>query len=144
MNPLTIPLPQGGVPKSVAHRAWAKLASGNMESVADECSDDVVWQMMGLETLLPNGGRYVGNAAVREFMKMGPQLYVFSKMVVDISATYVCGETVIMEFGFDTPVTNGRHYKANYIIVMKVVDGKICDVHEYADSLKVKTCLIDP
>ncbi len=54
------------------------------------------------------------------------------------------GPNVIMEFTMDTPVLNGRHHFDERIIVLKIIDGKICEAHEYADSLKVKTDLLDP
>ena len=131
-------------PKTVAHRAWAKLAVGDMASMADECSDDVVWRMMGLEKFLPGGGLYKGKAAVAEFMRMGPQLYDFKNLKLTITATYVDGPNVIMEFTMDTPVLNGRHHFDERIIMLKIIDGKICAAHEYCSTLKVKTDLIDP
>ena len=137
-------LPQSDDPKTVAHRAWASLAIGDMENVARECSDDVVWRMMGLEKLLPGGGLYKGIAAVKGFMSMGPQLYDFKNLKLTITATYVDGPFVIMEFTMDTPVLNGRHHFDERIIVFRIIDGKIREAHEYADSLKVKIDLLDP
>jgi ketosteroid isomerase-like protein len=131
-------------PKTVAHRAWAKLAIGDMKGIANECADDIVWRMMGLEKMLPNGGLFKGRAAVEEFFGIAHQLYDFNHLKLDITATHVDGPFVIMEFTMDAPVLNGRHHHDERIIVFRIIDGKICEAHEYADSLKVKTDLLDP
>jgi ketosteroid isomerase-like protein len=135
---------QSNDPKTVAHRARARLAVGDMDGVANECLEDVVWRMMGLEKMLPNGGLFKGRAAVEEFFGMAHQLYDFNHLKLDITAIHVDGPFVIMEFTMDAPVLNGRHHHDERIIVFRIIDGKICAAHEYADSLKVKTDLLDP
>ncbi len=114
-----------------------------MDGVANECADDVVWRMMGLDAMLPNGGLFVGKPAVQEFMGLAHRLYEFGKLKLDVNAMYVDGPLAILEFTMDTPVLHDGHHHDERIIVFKIVDGKIREVREYTDTLKVKTDLLE-
>jgi ketosteroid isomerase-like protein len=131
-------------PRTVVLRQWSAVARRDLHGVAKELADHATWQIMG-GGFLPRAGRYEGKESiVRDLLSLGSEFFDPATYSLTITATYVDGPHVILEFVVDAINRKGRHYdNSPYCAVFTVVDGKVTNIREYVDSYKVKTVNVD-
>jgi uncharacterized protein len=128
-------------PKTVVRLWWEAMGRGDFDTVISYLADDMVWEVPGLENLLPNGGVWRGKEMiVNELLAFHCKAYDVTTCSFDITSIYTDGPTVIMEFMVNSMTGRGRpYYGVRYVSFVRVENGKIKSAREYPDTLKAKT-----
>jgi ketosteroid isomerase-like protein len=118
--------------KAIATAFFEHANTGDMESSLQLLSDDLVWTGVGTASL---SGTYRGKQAVMGEL-MGP---LFSQLkqgiYTDIDHIIAEGDHVVVQASGKAETLQGVAYNNSYCFVFKILDGKICEVTEYCDTL---------
>lgn len=127
-------------PKAVVLAAFAALGRGDVMAIGDYLADDVVWEIMGGDGLIPGGWHYEGrDVVVEQVLTLVPLFYDVTTISLTLENTFVDGSTVILEFSNTAVcVTGAINDGARYVWVFTVDNGKIVKAREYLDSLKLQ------
>jgi ketosteroid isomerase-like protein len=125
--------------KELIAGAFAALAKGDGALLVGLMADDVVWTVMGMRTW---SGRLEGKMAVLTQL-LGPLGAKLTGPVhVEARRIIAEGDMVVVEArGFDNVTREGKSYNNNYCFVMRLADGKICEIVEYLDNMLVADSL---
>ncbi len=128
--------------KAIVRQWWKALERGDIPTVVNSLADDMVWEVMGMDELMPITIFRSKEVVARDLLSMFSQMYDVKNLEFDITNMIAEGDTVAMEFTINAILLNGRAYKnVKYVAVVKVDNGKIKSMREYADGLKVKAAL---
>ena len=128
--------------KAIVRQWWKALERGDIPTVVNSLADDMVWEVMGMDELMPITIFRSKEVVARDLLSMFSQMYDVKNLEFDITNMIAEGSTVAMEFTINAILLNGRAYKnVKYVAVVKVDNGKIKSMREYADGLKVKAAL---
>lgn len=118
--------------KAIATAFFEHANKGDMESSLQLLSDDLVWTGVGTASL---SGTYQGKQAVMGEL-MGP---LFSQLkqgiFTDIDRIIAEADHVVVQASGKAETLEGAAYNNTYCFVFKILDGKICEVTEYCDTL---------
>lgn len=112
-------------------------ALGDVEAMQELYADDISWTLP--VTLGRIGGTHEGKDAVIAFNKISLGPYAKSAgMDVDIHEEVGLGEVSMARFTCRAKVSaTGEAYENEYMLLVRGRDGKIVEVFEYLDTLKV-------
>ena len=128
--------------KAIVRQWWKALERGDIPTVVNSLADDMVWEVMGMDELMPITIFRSKEVVARDLLPIFSQMYDVKNLEFDITNMIAEGDTVAMEFTINAILLNGRAYKnVKYVAVVKVDNGKIKSMREYADGLKVKAAL---
>ena len=128
--------------KAIVRQWWKALERGDIPTVVNSLADDMVWEVMGMDELMPITVFRSKEVVARDLLPIFSQMYDVKNLEFDITNMIAEGSTVAMEFTINAILLNGRAYKnVKYVAVVKVDNGKIKSMREYADGLKVKAAL---
>ena len=128
--------------KAIVRQWWKALERGDIPTVVNSLADDMVWEVMGMDELMPITIFRSKEVVARDLLPIFSQMYDVKNLEFDITNMIAEGSTVAMEFTINAILLNGRAYKnVKYVAVVKVDNGKIKSMREYADGLKVKAAL---
>ena len=111
--------------KAVLKRANAEVAKGNNEGFLAHCTDDVVWEFVGEQTLK-------GKAAVRQYMNetyVEPPRFTVSQLIAE-------GDVVIALGGITLKDKDGRDVDYAYCDVWRLRDGKLAELRAFVLETK--------
>ena len=127
---------------AIVRQWWKALERGDIPTVVNSLADDMVWEVMGMDELMPITIFRSKEVVARDLLPIFSQMYDVKNLEFDITNMIAEGSTVAMEFTINAILLNGRAYKnVKYVAVVKVDNGKIKSMREYADGLKVKAAL---
>ncbi len=121
--------------KQLAAEFFARFDANDILGALDTLSDDATWWLAGKPDQLPGVGLLTKEQIASIFHRMTAQLEDGLRMRV--KHVLAEGATVALEVESHGVLKNGRHYDNEYHTLMRMRDGKICEVREYYDSLHV-------
>jgi ketosteroid isomerase-like protein len=121
--------------KQVAAEFFARFDANDIDGALATMSDDATWWLAGKPDRMPGVGLLDKARIERVFRRMASQLEDGLRM--QVRHMIAEGDTVAAEVVSHGILKNGRHYDNEYHTVMRVRDGRICEVREYYDSLHV-------
>ena len=130
-----------GTPREIVTKMMDAWRHADLQGIAALLHDDCVWEVMtGGSELMPDGARYVGKKKIAdELLPAVPKFYYMETLQIHERATYVDGPMAIVEFQTWGKARTGRiNDGACYCWVFKIEDGKVVELREYIDSLKLQ------
>ncbi|MED5622002.1 nuclear transport factor 2 family protein [Ideonella sp. BN130291] len=121
--------------KQLAASFFARFDANDIDGALATLADDATWWLAGKPDQLPGTGTLSKEQIARVFRRMTAQLEDGLRMRVKHMVAE--GDTVALEVQSHGTLKNGRVYDNEYHTVMRVRDGRICEVREYYDSLHV-------
>jgi ketosteroid isomerase-like protein len=120
--------------------AYDDFGRGDIASLLNRLSDDIVWTSPGEGTAIPQAGRIQGKARVAQFFEgVGANLEFHD---FNPSEYVVQGDTVVAIGTWDATVRGtGVRIKDGFAMVFRVRDGKIAEFREYSDSREYAAAL---
>jgi ketosteroid isomerase-like protein len=131
-------------PREVVMRAVEAVGRGEVDGVARELHDDVVWDVVGA-TYMPRHHFEGKDAAIHDFLEeTASPLFDFSVApTLNVTGVAADGPTVVIEWTFAARSAKGRDYENSYCVVFEVTDGLISAVREYCNNEVAKRVLFD-
>lgn len=111
--------------KAILTRANAEVARGNHEGFLAHCTEDVVWEFVGEQTLK-------GKAAVRRYMDetyLHPPRFTVSHQIAEGDFLTVLGDITLKDKG-------GRDVTYAYCDVWRLRDGKLAELRAFVVKMK--------
>ena len=110
--------------KAVLERANAEVAKGNNEGLLACCTDDVVWEFVGEQTL-------TGKAAVRRYMNetyVEPPRFTITQLIAEGDFVIALGDITLKD-------KDGRDVDYAYCDVWRLRDGKLSELRAFVVKL---------
>ena len=111
--------------KAVLTRANAEVAKGNNEGFLAYCTEDVVWEFVGEQTLK-------GKAAVRRYMNetyVEPPRFAVSQLIAEGDFVTALGDITLKD-------RDGRDVHYAYCDVWRLRDGKLAELRAFVVETK--------
>jgi len=122
-------------------RYFERVVSGD-PAVAELLAEDVRWLAPQSS---PVGRVHQGKPAVLALMASGVGLYdTRHPMDIQREAIVASGEHVFVEMTIVATTGAGEPYENHYVMVFRLRDGLIVEVHEHLDTLYAQRKLFDP
>jgi len=117
----------------VVKDAYAAFGRGDIKSVIDALSDDIVWQgVKGAAKHVPMAGERRGKAAVGEFFNQVGAHITFSKFE---PREFVAQGDKVVAIGHYTATTSAKKsFDSDFAMVFTLRGGKVVLFQEYLDS----------
>ena len=112
--------------KAILERANAAVASGDYEGFLAHCTDDVVWEFVGDQTLR-------GKDAVRRYMQatyVAPPTFVVEQLIAEGEFVTAIGEITLVDAA-------GAATRSAYCDVWRVRDGRLAELRAFVVELTV-------
>jgi hypothetical protein len=120
--------------------AYGDFGRGDIPSLLNRMTDDVVWTTPGAGSPIPNAGRLQGKAAVgRFFQDLGETLEFHDFSPNEFISN---GEVVVAIGTWDATVRGTSvRIKDGFAMVFRLRGGKIAEFREYSDSREYAAAL---
>jgi ketosteroid isomerase-like protein len=118
--------------RAIARDFFARFSTGDVAGAIDLLSVDVTWWIPGDPATMPAAGLYTKDSIAALFGRMVRRLE--GPLRMDVIATTAEGDRVALEVESHGDLSNGRRYHNTYHTLMRIADGRICEVREYSDS----------
>lgn len=127
--------------KAILTAVFAETAKGNGRPFVEALADDVQWTIIGTT---PWSKTYVGKEAViKDLLRpLGRQLGGAS--VIAASQFIAEGDLVVVQATGHNTTVRGQKYENAYCWVIRMREGKVCELTEYADTQLIESVLRDP
>ena len=127
--------------KSVLAAVFAETAKGNGRPFIDALADDVQWTIIGTT---PWSRTYVGKASViNDLLRpLGQQLGGAS--IITASKFIAEGDLVVVQATGNNVTVRGQRYENTYCWIIRMYEGKMRELTEYADTQLIESVLRDP
>lgn len=129
-------------PKAVVTRYVEAVAAGDLATMTASFAEDAVWHYPGSD--LPLSGTWRGrDVIIEEFLgkATGTLFAPGSTPTVTLTSVMAEGDKVVAEWHAEGDAATGRRYDNRCLGIYTVRDGKITEVHEYADTRHVGQAL---
>ena len=120
--------------------AYADFGRGDIPSLLNRLTDDIVWTTPGAGTLIPQAGRIQGKAAVAQFFQGVGEKLEFH----DFSPNeFISNGDVVVAIGTWDATVRGTsvRIKDGFAMVFRLRGGKIAEFREYSDSREYAAAL---
>jgi len=127
--------------RRIIENVFAENAKGNGQPFFETLADDVQWTIIGTTAWSKT---HVGKAAIVSDLvaPLGAQLA--PPMIVRAHRIHADGDFVIVEGKGANKTRNGTPYENTYCWVIRMKDGRMAEVTEYADTQLIATALSPP
>jgi ketosteroid isomerase-like protein len=127
--------------KAVLAAVFAETAKGNGRPFIDALAEDVQWTIIGTT---PWSKTYVGKGSViNELLRpLGEQLGGAS--VITASKFIAEGDFVVVQATGHNATVRGERYENTYCWIIRMHEGKMRELTEYADTQLIESVLRDP
>ena len=113
--------------------AYADFGRGDIASLLNRLTDDVVWTTPGEGTAIPSAGRLQGKAQVARFFEGVASSLEFHEL--DPNEFIAQGDVVVALGTWDATVRGtDTRVKDGFAMVFRLRDGKIAEFREYSDT----------
>lgn len=118
----------------VVQQAYAAFGRGDVDGILDLCSDDIVWDpVVGASANVPQAGRKVGKAGVREFFRLLSESMTFQQF--EPREFIAQGDRVVVVGHYaGTPNTTGKTMESDWVMLFRLENGKVSEFREFTDS----------
>ena len=127
--------------KAVLVAVFAETAKGNGRPFLDALADDVQWTIIGTTAW---SRTYVGKSSVISDLLRplgrqlgGPSIIAATNFVAE-------GDVVVVQGTGHNQTTSGKRYENSYCWVIRMRDGKMSELTEYADTQLIASALSAP
>jgi ketosteroid isomerase-like protein len=134
-------LKQAAANKALLQWVFADLAAGNGRPFLDMLAEDVVWHVEGSTAWSRS---YRGKAAVKSDLLRplfevldGPNPLTVSRMIAE-------ADCVAVQARGQARTKTGAAYCNSYCMVFRLVDGRVVEITEYADTALIERALPYP
>jgi len=117
--------------KELVRRIYSEVSNGNPKPLHEHMAPDVSWTIIGST---PLSGTFTGVEEVSEKLFAGlrarlegPVQFSFDRLVAE-------DDIVVMEAHGSATAKNGRPYRNRYCVVIRLADGKLCEITDYVDT----------
>ena len=124
--------------KELVKHIYSEVSKGNPKPLYEHMADDISWTIIGSTEL---SGTFNGVEGVSEKLFAGlrarldgPVRFSFDRLVAE-------DDVVVMEAHGNATAKNGRPYENRYCIVIRLADGKLCEITDYVDTELVTNVL---
>jgi len=120
--------------------AYADFGRGDIPSLLNRLTDDIVWTTPGAGTLMPQAGRIQGKAAVAQFFQGVGENLEFH----DFSPNeFIANGDVVVAIGTWDATVRGTSVRIQdgFAMVFRLRGGKIAEFREYSDSREYAAAL---
>ncbi len=127
--------------KTILAAIFAETARGNGRPFVEALADDVRWTIIGST---PWSRTYVGKPSViNELLRpLGRQLGGAS--IIKANHFIAEGDEVVVQGTGHNTTVSGKKYENSYCWVIRMRDGKMSELTEYADTQLIASALEDP
>jgi uncharacterized protein len=120
--------------------AYAEFGRGDIPSLLNRLTDDVVWTTPGAGSVIPNAGRLQGKAQVGQFFQGVNETLEFHDF--NPSEYFSNGDAVVALGTWDASVRGTSvRIKDGFAMVFRFRGGKIAEFREYSDSREYAAAL---
>jgi uncharacterized protein len=117
--------------KDLVKHIYSEVSKGNPKPMHDHMAHDISWTIIG-STELSGTFRGVEEVNAKLFAGLrarleGPVQFTFDRLVAE-------DDVVVMEAHGTATAKNGRPYANRYCIVIRLADGKLCEITDYVDT----------
>ena len=124
--------------KRLLERVYTDLSRGNARPLFDSLHEDARWTIIGST---PLSGVYHGKQAIMDGLITRLRAQLASRIAFSFERLIAEGEHVVMQaHGHATTIT-GAPYNQSYCIVARIVDDRIVEMTDYADTELVTQAL---
>jgi ketosteroid isomerase-like protein len=122
---------------AVVREAYAAFGRGDVDGILDRCSDNVVWEgVIGANANVPQSGIRHGKDQVREFFRQVAESATFVRF--EPKEFVAQGDRVVVLGSYAATVTStGRSTESDWVMVFRLVDGRISEFREFTDSAQL-------
>jgi ketosteroid isomerase-like protein len=118
--------------KEIIAAIFAETAKGNGRPFVEAMAEDCVWRAPGIHSW---GGEYRGREAILRDLLQPLRRRISGGATHTIpSRIHDAGEFIIVEADGRNTTTEGQAYNNTYCFVIRVREGKMIEIVEYADS----------
>jgi uncharacterized protein len=128
--------------KAIAFRFFERFTASDIEGALATMTDDATWWIPGKKERSPSAGLYPKEKIGRLFHRMVSALESGLKMTVVSCISE--GDQVALEVVSAGDLKNGRQYRQEYHMLLKLRDGKIASVREYLDTQHANDVWVAP
>ena len=117
---------------ALAQQGYHNFQTGNISSLLDQMTDDVVWQLPNIEGV-PLTGRRTGREGVSDFFATLAR----DQDVIDFAPReFIAQNGKVISLGhYKWRVKEtGREFESDFVHVFTITDGKIAGFREYFDT----------
>jgi uncharacterized protein len=127
--------------KAALAAVFAETAKGNGRPFLEALADDVQWTIIGTT---PWSKTYVGKESViNDLLRpLGQQLGGAS--IITASKFIAEGDLVVVQATGHNVTVRGHRYENTYCWIIRMHDGKMRELTEYADTQLIESVLRDP
>lgn len=132
---------QAAANKALLQWVFADLAAGNGRPFLEMLADDVIWHVEGSTAWSRS---YRGKAAVRAGLLKplhdvldGPNRLQVSRMIAE-------ADCVVVQARGNVRTRAGADYCNSYCMIFRLVDGRVVEITEYADTALIERALPYP
>jgi len=120
-------------PIGVVQAAYGAFGRGDIASVLDLVTDDVVWTNPGPPDIFPDAGRRQGRAEVAQFFSILGETQDFERF--EPTEFIAQGDRVVAIIQYRGRIkSTGRTSEAELVHLFQIRDGKIARFDEYFDT----------
>jgi ketosteroid isomerase-like protein len=117
--------------KQLVKRIYSEVSNGNPKPLYEHMAEDISWTIIGST---PLSGTFTGVeqvsgklfAGLRARLE-GPVQFSFDRLVAE-------DDIVVLEAHGNATTKHGRPYQNRYCIVIRLAEGKLCEITDYVDT----------
>lgn len=122
---------------TIVQNAYAAFGRGDIASILDMLSDDVVWEpVLGTGSHVPFSGRRQGKPAVAEFFQLVATHEDFTQFE---PREFVAQGDTVAAIGHYKAITKstGKAFDSAFVMIFTLKNGKVVRFREFTDSAGV-------
>jgi uncharacterized protein len=127
--------------KQLLQHIFAELAQGNGKPFVESWAEDFSWTIIGTTKWSKT---YHGKQAVLKEL-MQPLFAQFADRYTNTAHRFIAEDDyVVVECRGHVTTKAGKPYNNTYCYVIRLEDGKLCELTEYLDTALIETALANP
>ena len=116
-------------------------ARGNRAPFIEAMAEDFVWRIIGST---PWSGEYVGKSAVLERLLKPLYAQLTAPTSLELERILADEDYVVVQWKGDATTVSGERYANTYCFVIRLAEGRLCELTEYMDTALVNRVLQPP
>ncbi|HLK06650.1 MAG TPA: nuclear transport factor 2 family protein [Candidatus Angelobacter sp.] len=127
--------------KQLIQSVFSQLAQGNSAPFVESMADDLRWTVMGQTKW---SRTFAGKQAVLKEL-LAPLRAQIADRIRTVPQSFIAeGDHVVVEARGNNTTKAGLPYNNAYCFVIRVREGKVCEIREYMDTELVSSVLSEP
>lgn len=127
--------------KELLRNAFTEVAKGNGQPFVDLLADDVRWTIIGTTAW---SRTYEGKVSVLDDLLRPMSGQLRGRTIISAHRYIAEDDLVVVEGRGRNSTVGGVRYHNEYCWVFRLVDGRVCELTEYADTQLIASALQAP